>query len=435
MFDSDNDLPDRPGERIFQSRLLQPIVAAFNQVQEDGFLHAWVDWEMLCLAAMQEIVSGQVVVAEIVDQPPLQHQPALVTPMPMSRKSRACRNPHDTCLVFGAARARFNFDRVNAGCDEAFGRRHKGQIKHSFRVGYSKIEELTHSVHKAVERRFRAGRLSEMSLRDFYWSDRVAPHLLVQQVEPTLQPGIGIRIQNEILSILRCEDTDEKGSERVSLHGSSSWVVLGRGLGKGPTKYHSAQNWRNESRNESGRVGKRTALFDNLKAIPFASDRRMSEFSVPDLCDDYPNEVHVLEPILRGFGGRRRFGGEVVTIKCFEDNSLVKELAGTPGRGRVMVVDGGGSKRRALLGDMIAAKAVENGWSGLVIFGCVRDVEALKELDLGVHAMAAYPVKTEKRGLGDQDVAVRFGGVTFRPGDYVYADENGVICAARDLLR
>lgn len=161
----------------------------------------------------------------------------------------------------------------------------------------------------------------------------------------------------------------------------------------------------------------------------------MVDFSVPDLCDAFPDEIQVLEPMLQSFGGRRRFGGKAVTIKCFEDNSLVKELANTPGLGRVMVVDGGGSRRRALLGDMIAATAVENGWAGLVIFGCVRDVEALKDLNLGVHATAAYPVKTEKRGLGDQDVAVRFGGVTFRPGDYVYADDNGVICAARDLVR
>lgn len=158
------------------------------------------------------------------------------------------------------------------------------------------------------------------------------------------------------------------------------------------------------------------------------------QISTPDLCDNNPELVRVCEPMFVNFGGRDAFGGEIVTIKCHEDNSLVKEQASKPGNGRVMVVDGGGSLRRALLGDMIAAEAVKNGWAGLIIYGCVRDVDALAELELGVQALAAIPLKTEKRGIGDLDVPVSFGGVTFVPGEYVYADNNGVIVSAKALL-
>ena len=160
----------------------------------------------------------------------------------------------------------------------------------------------------------------------------------------------------------------------------------------------------------------------------------MNEISTPDLCDANEGAVRVLEPMLKNFGGLSRFFGEAVTIKCFEDNSLVKEQAATPGNGRVMVVDGGGSRRRALLGDMIAAKARENGWAGFVIYGSIRDVDVIAELELGVQALGAIPVKTEKRGIGDLDVPVTFGGVTFRPGDWVYADNNGVIVSDTPLL-
>jgi len=156
-------------------------------------------------------------------------------------------------------------------------------------------------------------------------------------------------------------------------------------------------------------------------------------YSTPDLCDDHPELVRVLEPMMVNFGGRESFGGEIVTIKCHEDNSLVKENAGKPGHGKVMVVDGGGSLRRALLGDMIAENAVKNGWEGLVIYGCVRDVDALVTLDLGVQALASIPLKTDKRGIGDLNVELTFGGVTFVPGEYVYADNNGVVVSAKPL--
>lgn len=155
-------------------------------------------------------------------------------------------------------------------------------------------------------------------------------------------------------------------------------------------------------------------------------------WTTPDLCDQHP-EVLVAEPVFRSYGGRIAFAGPAATVKCSEDNSRVRELAATPGQGRVMVVDGGGSLRRALLGDQIAANAVKNGWSGFLVFGCVRDVDALAALPLGVQALASHPMKTEKRGLGEVDVPVAFAGLSLAPGDWIYADANGVIAAKTPL--
>jgi regulator of ribonuclease activity A len=160
----------------------------------------------------------------------------------------------------------------------------------------------------------------------------------------------------------------------------------------------------------------------------------MTIFSTPDLCDNFPDDVRVLMPMLNNYGGFDSFGGEIVTVKCFEDNSLVKEQMSLPGNGKVLVVDGGGSLRKALLGDMIAASAVKNGWVGLIIYGCIRDVDAIRVMPLGVQALNTIPLKTEKRGIGDLNIPVAFGGVTFKPGEFVYADNNGVIVASRALL-
>ena len=155
-------------------------------------------------------------------------------------------------------------------------------------------------------------------------------------------------------------------------------------------------------------------------------------YIINDLCDQYP-EVEVFDVIFTNYGGKSSFGGEVVTVKCFEDNSLVKELVATPGDGKVMVVDGGGSLRAALLGDMLAEKAVANGWQGLVIYGCIRDVDVIGTLDLGVQALNIHPRKTEKRGLGDLNVDLTFAGVTVKPGMFVYADNNGIILSKKSL--
>jgi len=159
----------------------------------------------------------------------------------------------------------------------------------------------------------------------------------------------------------------------------------------------------------------------------------MTQYITPDLCDEYPELVQVVEPMFNNFGGKDNFGGQIVTVKCHEDNSKVKELVDTDGSGKVMVVDGGGSLRHALLGDMLAEKAVKNGWEGLVIYGCIRDVDVIVQTDLGVQALATNPLKTDKRGLGDVDVPVKFGGVVFNPGEYVYADNNGIIVSPKEL--
>ncbi len=155
--------------------------------------------------------------------------------------------------------------------------------------------------------------------------------------------------------------------------------------------------------------------------------------SVCDLCDAHEEQLQVAEPVFNDYGGRLAFSGEIETVKCHEDNSLVKELVATPGRGRVLVVDGGGSLRRSLLGDQLAAKALHNEWSGIVIFGAIRDIEVIGTLEIGVKALNVIPVKTEKRGLGDQGVPVTFAGVTFKPGNYLYADSNGLVISDHPL--
>ena len=155
--------------------------------------------------------------------------------------------------------------------------------------------------------------------------------------------------------------------------------------------------------------------------------------STPDLCDACEVGTSVLEALFTNFGGRERFYGEVVTVKCFEDNSKVKELAGTAGHNRVMVVDGGGSLRLALLGDMTAANALANGWTGFVIYGSIRDVDELGAMDLGVQALATNPMKTEKKGIGDVDVAVTFAGVTIHPRDFIACDNNGIMVSPVSL--
>jgi regulator of ribonuclease activity A len=156
--------------------------------------------------------------------------------------------------------------------------------------------------------------------------------------------------------------------------------------------------------------------------------------STPDLCDQYPELVQVVEPMFSNYGARERFSGKIVTVKCFEDNSCVKALVDTEGQGRVMVVDGGGSMRRACLGDMLAERASVNGWSGLIIYGCIRDVDEIMATDIGVQALGTQPMKTDKKGIGETQIPVTFGGVTFTPGDYVYADNNGIVVAPQQLI-
>lgn len=159
----------------------------------------------------------------------------------------------------------------------------------------------------------------------------------------------------------------------------------------------------------------------------------MKTISTPDLCDE-TTDVAVFELQFINYGQIRQFGGQVVTIKCHEDNSLLKQCVGEPGQGRVIVVDGGGSCRRALLGDMLAETAASNGWAGIVINGVIRDVDEVGRISLGVQALGSCPVKSIKLGVGQRDIDLHFGGVHITPGDYVYADNNGVIVSKRPLL-
>ncbi len=152
-----------------------------------------------------------------------------------------------------------------------------------------------------------------------------------------------------------------------------------------------------------------------------------------DLCDRFESELEVCEPIFTDFGGRRSFHGRISTVQCFEDNSRVREALASPGEGRVLVVDGGGSQRCSLLGDKLAALAVANGWAGVLVSGCVRDVTKLAKLELGVRALSAMPRRSEKRGEGHRDVTLRFAGVSFTPGHWLYADEDGIVVGSRSL--
>jgi len=145
-----------------------------------------------------------------------------------------------------------------------------------------------------------------------------------------------------------------------------------------------------------------------------------------DLSDRFP-DVRIVAPVLRDFGARRQFRGSAVTVKCFEDNSRIKELLATQGHGRVLVVDGGGSLRCALLGDMIARDAVANGWAGIIVDGCVRDTAVLATLDIGIKARAANPRRSTRRGEGTVAIPVEVGGAQVQNDDYVVADEDGVI--------
>ena len=152
-----------------------------------------------------------------------------------------------------------------------------------------------------------------------------------------------------------------------------------------------------------------------------------------DLCDTHEDRLRILTPIFSDYGGRRSFSGSVVTVKTFEDNSLVRETLGESGEGRVLVVVGGGSLRCALLGDNLAAMARDNGWSGIVVYGCVRDSGEIRELDIGVKALNVHPRRSEKRGEGERDVAVTFAGVTIRAGEWLCADEDGGVVAETPL--
>ena len=150
-----------------------------------------------------------------------------------------------------------------------------------------------------------------------------------------------------------------------------------------------------------------------------------------DLVDEHGEALQSCDLQLRQYGARAIFAGDISTIRCHQDNALVKSTLNSPGEGRVLVVDGDGSLHTALMGDLIAAAAVQNGWSGVVINGAVRDVGALRELDLGVKALGSNPRKSAKDGAGEVDVPVEFGGVRFIPGEHLVSDDDGIVVLPR----
>jgi regulator of ribonuclease activity A len=154
---------------------------------------------------------------------------------------------------------------------------------------------------------------------------------------------------------------------------------------------------------------------------------------LPDLCDKYEGHVLLWDIPLQNFGGKSAFFGEIVTVRCFHDNSKVIEAVSKPGQGKVLVVDGNGSTQRALLGDQVAQKAIDNGWEGIIINGAVRDVGELSEMPIGIKAIGTCPFKTEKRNIGEVNVSLMINRFSVHPGDYIYADWNGVLVSSEAL--
>jgi regulator of ribonuclease activity A len=158
------------------------------------------------------------------------------------------------------------------------------------------------------------------------------------------------------------------------------------------------------------------------------------EFTTADLCDAFPGLVQVAQPLFREYGGVAKFAGPIETLRVHEDNTLVRETLETPGRGRVLVVDGGGSLRCALVGGRLAGLAQSNGWSGVIVNGCVRDSVEIQQLRVGIRALNAVPMRGGKNGAGERGGTLSFAGVTFAPGRFIYADTDGLLVAERDLL-
>ncbi|WP_026376607.1 ribonuclease E activity regulator RraA [Aestuariibacter salexigens] len=157
------------------------------------------------------------------------------------------------------------------------------------------------------------------------------------------------------------------------------------------------------------------------------------EYNTSELCDLFADSVDVLDPLFISYGGRSSYGGEISTIKCHEDKGLIEKVLTQDGTGRVLLIDGGGSTRRALIDANLAQLALDNNWEGIVCYGSVREVDALEELDLGIHAVASIPVSADAESVGEVDIAVNFAGVTFLPEDHLYADSTGIILSPEPL--
>ncbi len=158
------------------------------------------------------------------------------------------------------------------------------------------------------------------------------------------------------------------------------------------------------------------------------------KIATADLCDAHADQLQIAQPLFRSYGGCRQFGGRIATVQVFKDNVLVRRQLEQTVAGAVLVIDGGRSLECALVGDILAGLAVENGWQGIVVNGCIRDAAAMADLKIGIRALNTHPLKSGKRGTGQENLPVTFAGVTFRPGDYLYADEDGMVTSATPLI-
>ena len=158
-------------------------------------------------------------------------------------------------------------------------------------------------------------------------------------------------------------------------------------------------------------------------------------FTTADLCDNYSQLAHfqIAEPMFKHFGKQQCFCGQITTLKLFEDNVLLRKTLEEVVENRILVVDGGGSHRCALLGEDLATLALNNGWKGLIIYGCIRDSKQINQLDIGIRALHTHPLKSHKRGIGDRDLHVTFAGINFKKDHYLYADEDGIIVSETQL--
>mgnify|MGYP001183755972 CR=1 FL=1 len=157
------------------------------------------------------------------------------------------------------------------------------------------------------------------------------------------------------------------------------------------------------------------------------------EYNTSELCDIYADMIDVVEPMFMNFGGKSSFGGQITTIKCFESLGLIAETLQQPGLGKVLLIDGGGSLRRALIDSDIAKIAFDNEWEGIIVYGSIREVDQLDDINIGIQSLASIPVGADDNRTGELDVAVNFGGVTFLPDDHIYADSTGIILSADPL--
>lgn len=158
------------------------------------------------------------------------------------------------------------------------------------------------------------------------------------------------------------------------------------------------------------------------------------QISTADLCDAHADQLQIAQPVFRSYGANRQFGGRICTVQVFKDNVLVRRQLEQSVTDAVLVIDGGGSLECALVGDILAGLGAENGWKGIVVNGCIRDAAAIAALKIGIRALNTHPLKSGKRGTGQENLPVTFAGVTFRPGDYLYADEDGIVISPTPLV-